>query len=75
MNGPLQEDASIEYLIRRYQRAIGVINRTLHSKQSVEGDRAKRGLILDYAARIIDLKKRLYELTGRHTPLYPKWPI
>jgi len=75
MNGPLREDLKIEYSIRRYQRAITTISRTLHSKQGVEGDKVKRDLILDYTARVIDLKKRLYELTGRYTPLSPKWPI
>ena len=75
MNGPIREDAKIEYSIRKYQRAISVIGRTLHSRQGIEGDKAKRDLILDYAAKIIDLKKRLHELTGRHTPLSPKWPV
>ena len=75
MNGPLREDLKIEYSIRRHQRAILTISRTLHSKQGVEGERVKRDLILDYVAKIIDLKKRLHELTGRHTPLAPKWPV
>ena len=75
MNGPIREDDKIEYNIRKYQRAISVAVKTPYSIQGMGGEEAKRDLILDYATRIIDLKKRLYELTGRHTPLSPKWPV
>jgi len=75
MNGPIREDVKIEYNIRKYQRAIRVAVKTPYSIQGMGGEEAKRDLILDYAARIIDLKKRLYELTGRYTPLSSKWPI
>ena len=75
MNGPIREHAKSEYSIRKYQRAIRVAVKTPYSIQGMGGEEAKRDLILDYDARIIDLKKRLYELTGRYTPLSSKWPI
>ena len=75
MNGPIREDAKIEYNIRKHQRAISVAVKTPYSIQGMGGDEAKREHILDLAMHIISLKKRLYELTGRHTPLSPKWPV
>ena len=73
MNGPIREDAKIEYSIRKYQRAISVAVKPPYSIQGMGGE-AKREHILDLAMHIISLKKRLYELTGRYAPLAPKWP-
>ena len=81
MNGPLREDKQIEYKIRKYQRALRVIQRTNYMAgdvmpgQAWGGDAVKREHILEYANKIIDLKKRLYELTGRCSPTAPKWPV
>ena len=80
-NGPLQEDRTIEYQIRKYQRALGLVQRTdykaghYHPGQAWGGNTVKREHILAYANKIIDLKKRLYELTGRCSPLRPKCPV
>ena len=80
-NGPLREDRSIEYQIRKYQRALGMIQKTDYNAGSYRpgqawgGDKIKRQDILAYADKIINLKKRLYELTGRCSPLRPKWPL
>ena len=80
-NGPLQEDRDIEYRIRKYQRALSMIQKTDyragHSMpgQAWGGEPVKREHILAYANIIIDLKKRLYELTGRCSPSLPKWPV
>ena len=43
--------------------------------QAWGGDAVKREHVLEYANKIIDLKKRLYELTGRCSPEDPKWPV
>ena len=80
-NGPLREDRTIEYQIRKYQRALSIIQkmdyRAGHYRpgQALGGDSVKREHVLTYANKIIDLKKRLYELTGRCSPLRPKWPL
>jgi hypothetical protein len=81
-NGPLREDRKIEYDIRRYQNAISMIQRTNYTpaqiagfKSALPGEKVKKEHILEYAFKIIDLKKRLYELTGRCSPLRPKWPL
>ena len=80
-NGHLREDRTIEYQIRKYQRALSIIQkmdyRAGHYRpgQALGGDSVKREHILTYANKIIDLKKRLYELTGRCSPLRPKWPL
>jgi len=80
-NGPLREDRTIEYQIRKYQRALSIIQKTDYRAgsyrpgQALGGDSVKREHILAYANIIIDLKKRLYELTGRCSPLRPKWPV
>ena len=80
-NGPLREESSIEYQIRKYQRALSTIQRTdylagyVMPGQALGGEAVKREHILEYANKIIDLKKRLYELTGRCSPLRPKWPV
>ena len=80
-NGSLREDRTIEYQIRKYQRALGVVQRTNYQGgqimpgQALGGEAGKRKHILEYVKKIIDLKKRLYELTGRCSPLSPKWPL
>ena len=74
MNGPIREDAKIEYSIRKYQRAISVAVKTPYSIQGMGGEEAKREHILNLAMHIMSLKKRLHELTGRYAPLVPKWP-
>ena len=74
MNGPIREDAKIEYNIRKYQRAISVAVKTPYSIQGMGGEEAKREHILNLAMHIMSLKKRLHELTGRYAPLAPKWP-
>ena len=43
--------------------------------QALGGEAGKRADILEYANKIIELKKRLYKLTGRCSPLCPKWPV
>tara|TARA_R110000824_G_scaffold159590_3_gene334040 strand:+ start:2211 stop:2474 length:264 start_codon:yes stop_codon:yes gene_type:complete len=82
--GVLREDENLEYYIRKYQSAISMIQRTNYTpaqgdkavgfKSALPGEKAKREHILEYAFKIIDLKKRLYELIGRCSPLSPKWP-
>ena len=80
-NGPLREDRTIEYQIRKYQRALSMVQRTdylagnIMPGQALGGEAGKRKHILEYANKIIDLKKRLYELTGRCSPTDPKWPV
>ena len=80
-NGPLREDIDIEYRIRKYQYGLSMIQKTDyragHYKpgQALGGEKVKRKHILEYAFKIVDLKKRLYELTGRCSPLSPKWPL
>ena len=81
MNGPLREDENIEYRIRKYQRALSIIQRTDYMAgyvmpgQALGGETVKRAHILEYANKIINLKKRLYDLTGRCSPEDPKWPV
>ena len=81
MNGPLREDKQIGYDIRKYQRALSIIQRTDYMAgyvmpgQALGGETVKRAHILEYANKIIDLKKRIYELTGRCSPEAPKWPV
>ena len=79
--GNLKEDKYLEHYIRRYQNAISMIQRTNYTpaqiagfKSALPGEKVKKEHILEYAFKIIDLKKRLYELTGRCSPLRPKWP-
>jgi len=79
--GATREDEQLEYFIRRYQNAIAVIQRTNYIpsspvgfKSALPGEEAKQEDILRFARKIIPLKKRLYELTGRCSPLSPKWP-
>ena len=43
--------------------------------QALGGEPVKREHILAYANKIIDLKKRLHKLTGRCSPVSPKWPL
>ena len=80
-NGPLREDRTIEYQIRKYQRALSVIQRVNYEGgqimpgQALGGEAGKRADILEYANKIIELKKRLYKLTGRCSPTIPKWPV
>ena len=67
-NGLLREEKKIEYQIRKYQRALSVIQRTNYKGghympgQALGGDAVKREDILEYANKIIELKKRLYEV-------------
>ena len=80
-NGPLREERGIEYRIRKYQRGLDMIQKTDYLAghympgQALGGESVKRDHILAYANKIIDLKKRLYKLTGRCSPLSPKWPL
>ena len=74
MNGPPREDQKIEYSIRRLQYAIKQINKVDYSREGMGGMATQKSIIMDYAFKIIELKKRLHELTGRHSPIYPKWP-
>ena len=80
--GVLTEDKHLEYYIRRYQNAISIIQKTNYTpaqaegfKSALPGEKVKRKHILEYAFKIIELKKRLRELTGRCSPLSPKWPL
>ena len=60
MNGPLREDESIEYRIRKYQRALDIIQRTDYMAgyvvpgQALGGETVKREHILEYANKIIE---------------------
>ena len=80
-NGSIKEDKKIEYQIRKYQRALTMIQRTDYKAgdympgQAWGGDAVKREHILEYANKIIELKKRLYKLTGKCSPTIPKWPV
>ena len=80
--GALWEDKHLEYYIRRYQHAISVIQKSTYvappnfeSLNAFRGKKAQQEDILRFAYKIIPLKKRLYELTGRCSPSAPKWPI
>ena len=80
--GALWEDEHLEYYIRRYQHAISVIQNSVYvasskfeSLNAFRGKAAQQEDILNFAHKIIPLKKRLYELTGRCSPSTPKWPI
>ena len=82
--GALREDQHLEYYIRRYQHAIRVIQNSEHivyvkpcqfsSMHAFRGKQAQQEDILYFAYKIIPLKKRFYELTGRCSPSTPKWP-
>ena len=80
-NGLVREEQKIEYQIRKYQRALSVIQRVNYEGgqimpgQALGGESGKRADILEYANKIIELKKRLYKLTGRCSPNIPKWPV
>ena len=80
-NGPIREDRKIEYQIRKYQRALSVIQKVNYQGgqimpgQALGGEAGKRADILEYANKIIELKKRLYKLTGKCSPTIPKWPV
>lgn len=69
--GVWTEKEELEYYIRRYQNAIVVLQRTLGPKDEVGQTQVE---ILRYASKIIPLKQRLRELTGRCSPSSPKWP-
>lgn len=69
--GAWTEKEELEYFIRRYQNAIVVIQRSLGPKDEVG---YKQVEILRYARKIIPLKRRLLELTGKCSPSSPKWP-
>ena len=73
-NGPLHEHQKIEYSIRRLQYAIKQIRQVDYSREGMGGMATQRAIIMRYAFKIIELKKRLHELTGPHSPVYPKWP-
>ena len=80
--GDLKEDQCLEYYIRRYQRAISMIQKTNYTptqiaefKSALMGEKVKREHILEYAFKIVELKKRLYKITGRCSPSSPKWPL
>ena len=80
--GALREDEHLEYYIRRYQHAIRVIQQSIYIAppqfepiNAFRGKKAQQEDILRFAHKIIPLKKRLYELTGRCSPSTPKWPI
>ena len=79
--GALREDQHLEYYIRRYQNAIRIIQKSIYvasskfeSLNAFRGKKAQQEDILHFAHKIIPLKKRLYELTGRCSPSTPKWP-
>ena len=79
--GALWEDEHLEYYIRRYQHAIEVIKNAVYEKppefasmHAFRGKQAQQEDILRFAHKIIPLKTRLYELTGRCSPSTPKWP-
>ena len=69
--GAWTEKEELEYYIRRYQNAIVVLQRSLGPKDEVGHKQVE---ILRYAGKIIPLKRRLLELTGKCSPSSPKWP-
>ena len=77
----MYKNMGFEYYIRRYQHAIEVIKNATYEKppqfasmHAFRGRAAQQEDILRFAHKIVPLKKRLYELTGRCSPSTPKWP-
>ena len=64
----------IEYKIRKYQRAIGVLKRMEYNSHQ-GGEKRKRADILGYAYKIIELKGELLKETGRCSPVSERWPV
>lgn len=68
----------VEYRIRKLQRGIGVAAKT---NKLLEGEPAEpflannRAIIRRYAEEVIELKRMLFSMTGRHSPQSPKWPL
>lgn len=63
-----------EYMIRRHQRAIGVLLRESYHEHR-GGEVQQRVDILEYARKVTELKKELLRLTGRCSPKRERWPI
>ena len=77
MNKEVQDT---EYYIRRYQRAIQVVKGGDYSYEGVEWwtfftKESQRVQIMYYARKVIELKKKLYGLTGFCSPRQSRWPI
>jgi hypothetical protein len=68
----------IEYNIRRLQRGILVASKTnkLLDESSAAGFiRHNESVIRGYAQEVMDLKRKLFAMTGRHAPRIEKWPL
>ena len=68
----------IEYDIRKFQRGIrgAVKTNKLLEKEPAEAFLARNRMIIrDYTQKIIELKRLLFSMTGRHSPLCPRWPL
>ena len=68
----------IEYDIRKFQRGIrdAVKTNKLLEKEPAEAFLANhRAIIRNYTQKVIALKRLLFSIAGRHSPLSPKWPL
>ena len=68
----------IEYKIRKFQRGARVAAKTTKAleKEPAEAFLARNRMIIrDYTQKIIELKRLLFSMTGRHSPLCPRWPL
>ena len=68
----------IEYDIRKFQRGIrgAVKTNKLLEKEPAEAFLANyRAIIRNYTQKVIELKRLLFSIAGRHSPLSPKWPL
>ena len=68
----------IEYKIRKFQRGARVAAKTNKAleKEPAEAFLANnRAIIRNYTQKVIELKRLLFSIAGRHSPLSPKWPL
>ena len=68
----------IEYDIRKFQRGIrAAVKTNKHlEKEPAEAFLANnRAIIRNYTQKVIELKRLLFSIAGRHSPLSPKWPL
>ena len=68
----------IEYDIRKFQRGIrGAVktNKLLENEPEEAFLANNRAIIRNYTQKVIELKRLLFSIAGRHSPLSPKWPL
>lgn len=68
----------VEYRIRKLQRGIGVAaktNKILAGEPAQAFLSSNRSIIQRYTQEVIGLKRLLFSMTGRYSPLAPKWPL